>query len=64
MKAADTSLVVAAFASWHDKHDGARRALDDGLHLTAPAHIPVLDQLQQFRTTQTFSQVPLLLILY
>jgi predicted nucleic acid-binding protein len=36
VKAADTSLVVAAFASWHDKHDGARRALDDGLRL--PEH--------------------------
>ena len=33
MKAADTSLVVAAFASWHQGHDGARRALDGGLHL-------------------------------
>ncbi len=33
MKAADTSLVVAAFASWHRGHDGARRALDGGLRL-------------------------------
>lgn len=33
MKAADTSLVVAAFASWHDNHDAARRALDSGLRL-------------------------------
>lgn len=33
MKAADTSLVVAAFASWHLGHDGARRALDGGLRL-------------------------------
>ena len=33
MKAADTSLVVAAFASWHQGHDGARRALDGGLRL-------------------------------
>jgi predicted nucleic acid-binding protein len=36
VKAADTSLVVAAFASWHDKHDSARRALDGGLRL--PEH--------------------------
>ncbi len=35
MKAADTSLAVAAFASWHAKHEAARRALDDGLHLIA-----------------------------
>ena len=27
MKAADTSAVVAAFASWHEKHDAAREAL-------------------------------------
>ena len=33
MRAADTSLVVAAFASWHEKHDAARRALDGGVRL-------------------------------
>jgi len=33
LKAADTSLVVAAFASWHENHDVARRALDTGLRL-------------------------------
>ena len=33
MKAADTSLVIAAFASWHESHEAARRALDDGLRL-------------------------------
>jgi predicted nucleic acid-binding protein len=33
MTAADTSLVVAAFASWHEQHDAARCALDGGLRL-------------------------------
>jgi len=33
LKAADTSLVIAAFASWHDSHEAARRALDSGLRL-------------------------------
>lgn len=33
MKAADTSLVVAAFASWHEHHESARRLLDSGLRL-------------------------------
>lgn len=33
MTAADTSLVVAAFASWHERHEAARRALDRGLRL-------------------------------
>jgi predicted nucleic acid-binding protein len=33
LKAADTSLVVAAFASWHESHEAARLALDGGLHL-------------------------------
>ena len=33
MKAADTSTVVAAFASWHALHDAARRELDRGLDL-------------------------------
>ena len=36
MNAADTSLVVAAFASWHEKHLPARQALDGGLRL--PEH--------------------------
>jgi predicted nucleic acid-binding protein len=33
LRAADTSLVIAAFASWHENHDAARRALDAGLRL-------------------------------
>lgn len=33
MRAADTSLVVAAFASWHEHHNAARLALDGGLRL-------------------------------
>lgn len=35
MKTADTSAVVAAFASWHENHEAARRALDGGLNLIA-----------------------------
>lgn len=33
MKAADTSLVVAAFASWHEHHESARRVLDARVRL-------------------------------
>ena len=33
MKAADTSVAIAAFASWHERHTAARRALDAGLQL-------------------------------
>jgi len=33
LKAADTSVVVAAFASWHEHHDRARKALDRGLRM-------------------------------
>ncbi|HEX9276223.1 MAG TPA: type II toxin-antitoxin system VapC family toxin [Casimicrobiaceae bacterium] len=33
MKAADTSVVIAAFASWHESHEGARRALDSGMRM-------------------------------
>ena len=33
MKAGDTSLVVAAFASWHEKHHEARKMLDGGFRL-------------------------------
>jgi predicted nucleic acid-binding protein len=33
MKAADTSLVVAAFASWHEHHELARPVLDGGVRL-------------------------------
>lgn len=33
MRAVDTSVVVAAFASWHELHDQARTTLDDGARL-------------------------------
>ena len=33
MIAADTSLLVAAFASWHEKHEAARNALDRGARI-------------------------------
>lgn len=33
MKTADTSVVVASFASWHESHVAARRALDGGVSL-------------------------------
>jgi len=33
VKAADTSLVVAAFATWHEHHESARRVLDGGVRL-------------------------------
>jgi predicted nucleic acid-binding protein len=33
VKAVDTSFVVAAFASWHEQHDAARRVLDAGVRL-------------------------------
>lgn len=33
MRAADTSFVIAAFASWHEHHASARRALDGGVRL-------------------------------
>jgi len=33
VKAVDTSVVVAAFASWHEHHDRARATLDDGARL-------------------------------
>jgi hypothetical protein len=33
VKAADTSFVVAAVASWHERHDVARRVLDGGVRL-------------------------------
>jgi len=33
VKAVDTSVIVAAFASWHEYHDPARKLLDDGARL-------------------------------
>jgi predicted nucleic acid-binding protein len=33
VRAVDTSVVVAAFASWHEHHERARKAIDDGAHL-------------------------------
>jgi predicted nucleic acid-binding protein len=33
MNAADTSIAVAMFASWHEHHEAARRLLAEELHL-------------------------------
>jgi predicted nucleic acid-binding protein len=33
VKTADTSVVVAAFASWHEKHEAARESLGSGVRL-------------------------------
>lgn len=33
MKAVDTSVVIAAFASWHDQHERARLVLDAGARM-------------------------------
>jgi predicted nucleic acid-binding protein len=33
VKAADTSVVIAAFASWHEHHERARAILDQGVRL-------------------------------
>jgi predicted nucleic acid-binding protein len=33
LRAADTSIVVAAFASWHEHHARARQALGEGVRL-------------------------------
>ncbi|HEV8548773.1 MAG TPA: type II toxin-antitoxin system VapC family toxin [Polyangiaceae bacterium] len=33
MKAADSSGVIAAFASWHEKHEQARRLIDAGIRV-------------------------------
>jgi predicted nucleic acid-binding protein len=31
VKAADSSLIIASFASWHEKHEQARHLLDGGI---------------------------------
>jgi predicted nucleic acid-binding protein len=33
VKSADTSVIVAAFATWHERHDAARKVLDAGVRL-------------------------------
>jgi predicted nucleic acid-binding protein len=35
MMAVDTSVAVAAFASWHERHEQARQALEDDARLVA-----------------------------
>lgn len=37
MKAADTSVTVAAFGQWHRLHEPARATLDEGVSI--PAHV-------------------------
>lgn len=39
MKAVDSSVVIAAFASWHEHHAVARKALADRPHLIAHAAV-------------------------
>jgi predicted nucleic acid-binding protein len=39
--AADTSVVVAAFASWHEWHEAADRALSGGTRLVAQSALEV-----------------------
>jgi predicted nucleic acid-binding protein len=41
VKTADTSVVVAAFASWHEAHRPARQALDGGLSLVGHCALEV-----------------------
>lgn len=41
MIAADTSVVVAAFASWHEWHEAADRALSAGTRLVAHSALEV-----------------------
>ena len=36
MRGVDTSVVVAAFASWHEHHERARAVLDEGARLIEP----------------------------
>lgn len=45
MIAADTSVVVAAFASWHEWHDEADRALSRGSRLVAHSALEVFSVL-------------------
>ena len=45
MKAADSSLVIAAFASWHESHDVARRAIDAGVRLVEHCTLETLSVL-------------------
>jgi predicted nucleic acid-binding protein len=45
VKAADSSLVIAAFASWHESHDVARRAIDAGVRLVEHCALETLSVL-------------------
>jgi predicted nucleic acid-binding protein len=45
MIAVDTSVAVAAFASWHELHGAARRALDDDARLVDHCAIEVFSVL-------------------
>jgi predicted nucleic acid-binding protein len=45
VKAADSSLVIAAFASWHESHDVARRAIDAGVRLVEHCTLETLSVL-------------------
>lgn len=41
MRAVDTSVVVAAYATWHEAHEEARRVLDDAPRIPGHAALEV-----------------------
>jgi predicted nucleic acid-binding protein len=45
VKAADSSLVIAAFASWHESHDVARSVIDTGIRLVEHCTLETLSVL-------------------
>jgi predicted nucleic acid-binding protein len=45
VKAADSSLVIAAFASWHESHEAARRAVDAGIRVVEHCTLETLSVL-------------------
>jgi predicted nucleic acid-binding protein len=45
VRAADSSLIIAAFASWHERHEAARRAVDAGVRVVEHCTLETLSVL-------------------
>jgi predicted nucleic acid-binding protein len=45
VRAADSSLVIAAFASWHENHDAASKAVDAGIRVVEHCTLETLSVL-------------------
>lgn len=58
MIAPDTSVLVAGFATWHEGHEAAVRALNRGVHLIAHAAVETYSVLTRLPPPHRIALLP------